>query len=605
MNPLDWAISQVDNPLGLYALLALLPLLILYFVRPQIRDQAIPSLMFLIKLSGKSKMFFFIRRFIQDFLFLFHFLMILLLAAAVAQPFAMLNSKLVADETVLVIDTSASMQSSYEGTTRFAKALDLAQQNLGTTTSIVLIGKTPKVLLEAGKPKDAKEMLASLKPTGLSSNIADAMLVGANLLKGNGKLIVLSDFLSTTGPDVGITANLLKARGIDVELINLHSEMDNAGIITLNIGEQHTDVYVKNYAAKEKSIRLSTPATTYEATIKPGSVEVITIPTVDGTQTLKLLPDDGFPTDNTAWVSKPPKLGNRVLYITSDDKTYFKSLLTSLPVVETTVAVLPIIPDFNNYDIFILGPVKQDLLLTGTLERIEDQVKGGKTFILMADPSQKGLNFGGLLPVALGDQKSNGVVEPIVKDEVTQDLLFGLTKTYWSASPKENTKVFAAAGDNSSIIALGSVGKGRSLYFGIPESASDFKLSTDYPLFWNRMFSSLLGIGELSNYNHQTGDLMTFSQPTTIVGPRGTTTASSYTFADTGVYRIDGKDIAVNLASEAESNVGKTQELKALLEQGSLQGDKVVKTSLVKPFILAGLLLLLVELLFLKYRGDI
>ena len=47
--------SYIDNPLGLYALIGLLILILIYLIRPKPIQKTIPSLIFLTKDKGKSK----------------------------------------------------------------------------------------------------------------------------------------------------------------------------------------------------------------------------------------------------------------------------------------------------------------------------------------------------------------------------------------------------------------------------------------------------------------------------------------------------------------------------------------------------------------------
>ena len=60
---------------GLWALLALVPLIIVYLIKPRPKKETIPALMFLIKERSKSTKTSFLRKFFKDPLFLFQILL--------------------------------------------------------------------------------------------------------------------------------------------------------------------------------------------------------------------------------------------------------------------------------------------------------------------------------------------------------------------------------------------------------------------------------------------------------------------------------------------------------------------------------------------------
>ena len=71
---------QFDNITGLYALLGLVILLILYLRRPKPMDKVIPSLMFLIKQRGIQKKYKFFRRLLRNLVLILQILTIVAFA---------------------------------------------------------------------------------------------------------------------------------------------------------------------------------------------------------------------------------------------------------------------------------------------------------------------------------------------------------------------------------------------------------------------------------------------------------------------------------------------------------------------------------------------
>jgi len=176
------AFLTLGNQLGLWAFAAVAVLLLIYLFRPKPYEKPIPSLMFFLKDKKTSMQRAFLRTLLRNLLFLLQLLAILALAFAVSQPVFELNMPAKAKQTVLVIDNSASMQTKLGTGTRFTKAIESAQNNLEGKISIVLAESTPLVLMDKGSREEASKALASIKPKESSTNIGDAMLLGAQLL---------------------------------------------------------------------------------------------------------------------------------------------------------------------------------------------------------------------------------------------------------------------------------------------------------------------------------------------------------------------------------------------------------------------------------------
>ena len=121
-----------QNPLGLIALASIVVFIILYLRRPKPKDQIIPSLMFIIKDQQKNKRFSFFRRLISNLLFLIQILALIGLAVSIASPFINIPYDTTLENTVLVIDVSASMQAKdiKTGETGFQKAIEVAKKSL-------------------------------------------------------------------------------------------------------------------------------------------------------------------------------------------------------------------------------------------------------------------------------------------------------------------------------------------------------------------------------------------------------------------------------------------------------------------------------------------
>ena len=95
---------------GLWALTAVAVFIILYFRRPKPQDKIIPSLMFIMQDNKRSKQYSFLQKLMTNLLFLLQLLSILGLALVAAAPFVKLKYDTTLENTVIILDVSASMQ---------------------------------------------------------------------------------------------------------------------------------------------------------------------------------------------------------------------------------------------------------------------------------------------------------------------------------------------------------------------------------------------------------------------------------------------------------------------------------------------------------------
>src|SRR3989338_1437976 len=166
---------QFANQLGLLALLSIIPFILLYLRKPKPIEKIIPSLMFLVKDKKVSKRFSFFRKFIHNLLFFIQLLSLIGLGIAVAEPFTKIKYDSAMENTVIIIDGSASMQTRDGLISRFEKAKKEAKSYLSGKVSIILAEDFPIVLLEDENADNAQTILA--KKRVLTASKIDVVFV--------------------------------------------------------------------------------------------------------------------------------------------------------------------------------------------------------------------------------------------------------------------------------------------------------------------------------------------------------------------------------------------------------------------------------------------
>src|SRR3989344_2131586 len=240
-------------PLGLLALLTLVPLIIIYLIKEKPHVQFFPSVRFLMR-KKKHRFLPNITRFIKDPLFLLQLLVLALLSAALAQPYIMVPERSAGEQTLIILDASASMQASFRGGTRFDEAREVASSYLGDRTTIILVGEFPELLVEDADRRQAERLLGSAQPKDTITNLYDAVILADDFIESGDAVVVISDSLHTANEkSVQSALDVIRSKGIRIILEPVREPVDNVGIVDVDVRRNTTVVRVKNYANRTMS----------------------------------------------------------------------------------------------------------------------------------------------------------------------------------------------------------------------------------------------------------------------------------------------------------------------------------------------------------------
>ncbi|MCX8147291.1 MAG: BatA and WFA domain-containing protein [Candidatus Woesearchaeota archaeon] len=610
------------NPLGFWAFISLVILVIIYLIRPKPKDVTIPSLMFVMKEIGRNIKSSFFEKLLRNILFFLQLLALAMLAFALTHPTISVPYDSTGSKTAIVLDVSASMKA--ESNARFERAVDVAKNSMKGDISIILAGDTPFVALDNSDEGDAKSILSEIAPKDVETNLGDAMLLAKDLLRGEeGRVLVLSDFIYTEGPDPNVVKKVLEANKAVVDFVNTASDekKSNIGIIDLRIGKFSTEVAVKNFNDKEEKRTVSVINNNKEIkkvsmALQPESISTFSFETPEGQTEIRINEKDDFDADNIAYLSAPERMKVNVLYITNKPNKYLVNALESAKNVKVEIAEPPLTPRFDGFDVVILGEFDQDKILTGTFEDLRRFLDKGKGVVIAARPDMMRVDYEGLLPVELVN-KSDKISTRIFPYAETNEEKYGFTEEesidfgsanqYFVAKAKNGSVIYAITADSSPIIASMKVGAGNVFYYGVLDEFSSFKSTPYYPIFWNELLNSLIGAEDIKSYNFKTGKIILLGEETEVRTPSGKMSASSIVLDKCGFYTFKGRTIAANLLSDKESNINKKAEIQTVTSS-KYKAEKVEKRKDVEIdnyLILAALLAIIAEIAIVKYRGDI
>jgi hypothetical protein len=617
-NPMQFA-----NEAGLYALLSIIPLIIIYLLRPRAKKLKIPSLMFLLDIEKKKRLNIF-RKFLKDPLFLIQLLALIIISLAIAAPFIMANEQAGGGSTVIILDASASMQA--DG--RFGKAVEEANKYLSAKNTIILAESIPLLVMQNSPSSSASDALSKLKAKAIDVDLSSAILLGRRMLPEGGRIVVLSDFISSSGDSPVVAKKLAESNGITVDFITVSGRTDNIGIIN-GWFESNGDytVVIKNFENAAQDVRVDVTINdknilSKTINVKAQSSEYFSVSDLSvnpGITKISIDSPDALPVDNNAFVYIPPSAQRNVLYITENPKSPSLVALGLIPNIKLTTADPKSIPSMSGNIVIVSAALSPD-----AIKNLGDYVSSGGTAVIIASA---GLQDMDLLPVKLSSigNKTSLTIDRQTTITAGIDIEKINVKKYFNSTLKNGAVALVTSGDKvkSPMLAYWKLGKGTVIYSGLSDPQgniydplnqnvwNDFHTLSTYPLFWKQLLEWIKGSLDVTEYNAKTGMIMKFPVSVAVKTPGDTETTDTLLFDEVGIYEVPGKSVAVNLFDERESNLV-SGGLEAMTSNVSGATEPVYTVETVrKPkdldiyFIIGAMFLVFLELYYLHWRGEL
>ncbi|MEA1944708.1 MAG: VWA domain-containing protein [Euryarchaeota archaeon] len=608
------------NPLALLAFLSLIPIVILYLIKPKPRDIKIPSLMFILDMERKEHRYqTMLKKIVRDPLMIMQLLFLILLTLAMASPYFIATKTVRADHTAIIIDASASMQA--EKPSRFDRARDVATRFVSGKTSIILAKNVPIVALQEGSRSDATVVLQHIKPGATTANIGDAILLAKSMIGDEkGAIVVISDFSNIDSDSISASKMLANAAGIGVTYKQVGHDADNIGI-TYGKLERKEDGYeytcnIKNYIDDKKTVPIKISHNgkkilSDSLTISPHSSELFALTDLNPGATIVALESrDSLKVDDRAYIAIPEIQKRRILFVSENKNPPAKIALSSLPDTECTIVKPPVLPSFDDYDLVVIGYITKDSLLPGTFNDLASFVGSGRSLVVLASDDLGKIDTNNLLPVRISGGAGPAVLKTRMINEFTRDIAFedvSVNKHIRSESIDESL-VAVVADDGSPVLAYRKSGAGTVVYFGFGEGDpawNDFHTRVDYPIFWRQIVDWMSGVLGIDEYNVRTGRMYPLGTEQEVITPTDAIVTDNLLFDEVGGYRIRDMDIAANLYDPEESDLS----MPVMPEEVRNLEPDVVKADVEEE--LWGYLIVLViflagfELYYLRARGEL
>jgi hypothetical protein len=126
-------------------------------------------------------------------------------------------------ETILAFDVSLSGQIVKNGQSRFERGIEAAKNYIHEKGrySVMIVGKNAIIVQRDVSSTRALRTILNLRPLDTQSNLGNALYDAAQELQGQGRIVLISDLLTTDGADIYAIHDELEEQGIDVIFINV------------------------------------------------------------------------------------------------------------------------------------------------------------------------------------------------------------------------------------------------------------------------------------------------------------------------------------------------------------------------------------------------
>ena len=161
--------------------------------------------------------------------------------------------------------------------------------------------------------------------------------------------------------------------------------------------------------------------------------------------------------------------------------------------------------------------------------------------------------------------------------------------------------------EKSPMVAYKQKGRGKVVYYGILEKASDFKFQPSYPIFFTELLKFLTERQDIKKLNQKTNQMILLDSPQNVKTPvRNIPNAAVLFLEDAGVYSYENKLVVANLLDEKESAINSKEVRGQRSTEYTLEPVKDKRKYIFEsPLLIILFILLAFEVYYVKMRGDL
>jgi hypothetical protein len=541
------------HPIGLSALLALIPLIVFYLVKPKPKEEVMPSMAFFSEEKKEGKIRNALEKLKRNKLLLLHIFFVCLAALAIANPVV---PGLESDgESVIVLDASASMHDNRQAVESFAK------NHLGEQNTIITVSQSPEIAVESASTERARGLINEYSIKAEGTDLISALRLASNY---PGKVVIASDMAHTaTGQDLDPVINELAAdrtvKVMDVSQRNSH------GFTDLEVENSRAQVTAKNFVNRNRTVEISKPGENREVTLESRSTRTLSLELEPGLHEISLPPDE-FAMDNRLYISIPEQQKIRISRL-GEKSRYFREAIELINSTEYSQGL------DKEADVYF---VSEEFDLDSNSDRLEQEIQNGASVIYERRE----------------DIAEYAPVENFSGTDTTQiQISTGMATSFQSSVNRYDATGQPLAEPEEALV----LSENESmLLYNVEDEKFGEKIT--YPIFWKNILHRMTDLKTGGELNIRTGRSQTFAEPVRHSGE----TMSEYTEIDhVGFYRGQ-HSYAANMLNPSES-APHTNTITSETNIGENPGsDPAQKYLTALLALIAGL-----ELTYLSWRGEV
>ena len=538
------------NLVGLAALLALIPLVIFYLVKPKPQKEVMPSMAFFTEERKNGKIKSALERLRRNRMLLLHILIVSLIATAIADP--LIPGLESSGKTVIILDDSASMHDNNQEAEKFAL------EHVGETNTIIT-ASSPEILMREASTQEARNIIQNHENSEAGTDLVSAIQLASNY---DGELILASDTDNNGEQEI-----LPILRGMDrgIEVMDVNQE-NSHGFIDLEIENAKALVTVQNFENRDKTVKLRKPGENREINLSARSTKTVYLDSSGNSEVS--LPPDEFALDNKLYVSMPQ---NRTVRISNlgEESQYFRKAVQLINFTEYTDA-----ERITGADVYF---IRDDYELNSIRrDDLREELEAGKS-VVIEDRE---------------DPHDQAPVENVSGVRSTQVQVSAGMSTNFNSSVRryDVTGEPLARPDEALVLSEDE----DVLLYNVNDDS--FGQRINYPVFWKKVIGRMNEIKSGSELNLRTGQEKRFEDTVRFRGQR----LSGITMIEgTGFYR--GKNTyAANLLNSEESS----PHVNSIASRESFQ-DRTVRNPARKYITALLALIMSLEITYLSWRGEL
>ena len=271
------------NPIGLLALLGVIPVIIFYLTRPEPDRKVMPSMEFFSENEKDSMLQSAIKKLKSNLILLINIFMIVLMASAIASMYLQGSGQ---DQSVVIYDRSASMIEEH------ASMVSTVQSSSASDVTLIEVTDTVEVH-EGLNRQEAVEFVRDNPPSYFDGDLGAALQEARQY---DGDIVLLSN-LDSSASLVNEYRNLGAERGLSQVSYSTENQL---GFV--DTGKDYVEI--RNYGHNDVTTRLTINEESEEIELDARSNTRIGLNLSSGENRLEL-PRDGFTPDNEAFIYIP------------------------------------------------------------------------------------------------------------------------------------------------------------------------------------------------------------------------------------------------------------------------------------------------------------